>query len=222
MRNNPDGTEIELLCVIVNFGLGSKIMKFSKQSGMRGGTIFLGRGTVNNRILEFFDLSDIRKEIVLMLGEKTIVDNTLEELNKKFHFDKPNHGIAFSTSVLSVLGTKSIESNGINEEKRGAEKTMYNAIYVVVDKGKAESVIDAAKKAGARGGTIINARGSGIHETGKLFSMDIEPEKEIVLILADDQITSPITSSVREKLEIDKPGNGIIFVQSVNQTYGLR
>lgn len=222
MRNNPDGTEIELLCVIVNFGLGSKIMKFSKQTGMRGGTVFLGRGTVNNRILEFFDLCDIRKEIVLMLGEKTVADNTLEELSKKFHFDKPNHGIAFSTSVMSILGTQSIESNGINNEKRGAEKTMYNAIYVVVDKGKAESVIDAAKEAGARGGTIINARGSGIHETGKLFSMDIEPEKEIVLILADDQITSPITSSVREKLEIDKPGNGIIFVQSVNQTYGLR
>jgi nitrogen regulatory protein PII len=222
MRNNPDGTEIELLCVIVNFGLGSKIMKFSKQTGMRGGTVFLGRGTVNNRILEFFDLCDIRKEIVLMLGEKTLADNTIKELSKKFHFDKPNHGIAFSTSVMSILGTHSIESNGINNEKRGAEKTMYNAIYVVVDKGKAESVIDAAKEAGARGGTIINARGSGIHETGKLFSMDIEPEKEIVLILADDQITSPITSSVREKLEIDKPGNGIIFVQSVNQTYGLR
>jgi nitrogen regulatory protein PII len=123
---------------------------------------------------------------------------------------------------MNILGTKSIESNDINKEKRGAEKTMYNAIYVVVDKGKAESVIDAAKEAGARGGTIINARGSGIHETSKLFSMDIEPEKEIVLILADDQITSPITSSVREKLQIDQPGNGIIFVQSVNKTYGLR
>ncbi|NLP13346.1 MAG: P-II family nitrogen regulator [Clostridium sp.] len=219
MQNNA---EIELLCVIVNFGLGSKVMKFSKQMGMPGGTIFLGRGTVNNRILEFFDLSDIRKEIVLMLGKKTTTYNALEELNKKFRFDKPNHGIAFSTSVMNILGTKSIESNDINKEKRGAEKTMYNAIYVVVDKGKAESVIDAAKEAGARGGTIINARGSGIHETSKLFSMDIEPEKEIVLILADDQITSPITSSVREKLQIDQPGNGIIFVQSVNKTYGLR
>lgn len=222
MQINSESTEVELLCVIVNFGLGSKIMKTSKQTGIRGGTIFLGKGTVSNRILEFFDLSDIRKEIVLMLGEKETVDNTLEELNKKFHFDKPNHGIAFSTSVIDIIGTKSIDSNNINIEKRGAEKTMYNAVFVVVDKGKAEAVIDAAKEAGARGGTIINGRGSGIHETSKLFSMDIEPEKEIVLILAEEKITSLITASIREKLEIDKPGNGIIFVQSVNQTYGLR
>jgi nitrogen regulatory protein PII len=90
-----------------------------------------------------------------------------------------------------------------------------------VDRGKAEDVIDAATKAGSKGGTIINARGSGIHETSKLFSMDIEPEKEIVIILSEVESTEKIVSSIRSHLKIDEPGNGIIFIQDVNKTYGI-
>ncbi len=33
--------------------------------------------------------------------------------------------------------------------------------------------------------------------------------------------TENIISSIREKLKIDEPGNGIIFIQDVNKTYGL-
>ncbi|GAE94435.1 nitrogen regulatory protein P-II [Gracilibacillus boraciitolerans JCM 21714] len=98
---------------------------------------------------------------------------------------------------------------------------MYQNIMAVVDKGKAEDVIESAQKAGSKGGTILNARGSGVHETSKLFSMDIEPEKEIVMILSDENYTEAIVTKIREDLKIDEPGNGIIFVQDVNQTYGI-
>ena len=92
---------------------------------------------------------------------------------------------------------------------------------VVVDRGKAEAVTEAAAKAGSRGGTIIHARGSSIHETSKVFSMDIEPEKEIVLIISDMNKTDEITASINEQLQINEPGNGIIFVQDINKAYGL-
>lgn len=98
---------------------------------------------------------------------------------------------------------------------------MYDAIFTIIDRGKADAVIEAAKQAGARGGTIINARGSGIHETQMLFAMEIEPEKEMVLILVKKELMEPVVSSIREQLQIDEPGNGIIFVQEVNQIYGL-
>lgn len=108
------------------------------------------------------------------------------------------------------------------KESRGAKKTMYSVIFVVVDRGKGENVIDAAKAAGARGGTIIHGRGSGIHESSTVFSIPIEPEKEIVMILCGNELVDPIVDSVREHLKIDEPGNGIIFVQDVSRTYGLR
>lgn len=220
MMNNFKMMYIERICVIVSYGLGSKLLQTAKKCGISGGTVLLGKGTVNNRILEFLSLSDVRKEVVLMVADKKTADQALDKLDEEFKFEKPNHGVAFTTSICTVVGTRSSNSDNI-KDGRGVDNTMYHAITVIVDKGKAEYVIDAATRAGSKGGTVINGRGSGIHETSKLFSMDIEPEKEIVVILSRNEKTETIVSSIREQLKIDEPGNGIIYVQNVNKTYGL-
>jgi len=211
--------DFELISVIVNNGIGSKVIKIAKKNGISGGTVFLGRGTIKNRILEYLDLADCSKEIVLIVSDKHLVDEMLKSLNKELSLHKPNHGIAFTMDLSNVLGARTCNLNNIID-KRG-EGLMYNAIFTVVEKGNAENVIEAANKAGARGGTIINARGSGIHETNKLFSMAIEPEKEIVLILSESNITNNIVASIEEQLKIDEPGHGILFVLDVNKTCGL-
>ena len=220
MEELTEIADLELACIIVNFGLGSKVLQIAKQCGISGGTVFLGKGTVNNRILEFLALSDVRKEIVWMFSDTQTVIHVLHELDKEFKFDKPNHGIAFTTSVSNVIGARKYNQE-IRKERRKGGHHMYHTITVVVDKGKAEYVIEAATQAGSRGGTIINARGSGIHETSKLFSMNIEPEKEIVMILSEENKTQDIVNTIRTELKIDEPGNGIIYIQDVNETYGL-
>lgn len=209
----------ELICVILKFGLGSKIIACAKEKGITGGTIFLGRGTIRNPILDFLELNEIRREIVIIAAEKEKCYAAIEFLNEKFKFNKKNHGIAFTIPITNILGTHCIKSNVV--ESGGVVDTMFNLIFTIVDRGKGEFVVDAANKAGARGATIINARGSGIHETSKLFDMEIEPEKEVVLIITPADLTEDIASSIRAELQIDKPGNGIIFIQDVNKAYGL-
>lgn len=218
--NSVKCKEYQLIHVIANFGMASKILKQAKTRGVTGGTVFLGRGTIRNKILEFLELNESRKEIVIMAAETKVAYDAMAFLNQKFRFDKPNHGIAFSTPIARVIGSEPMECDQPVENK-GVENPMYQSIIVIVDRGKAESVIEAAIQAGSKGGTIIHARGSGIHETSTLFSMEIEPEKEIVLIISETAKTSAIAASVREHLDIDRPGNGIIFIQDVSQTYGL-
>jgi len=220
MQINCEKSQLQLMCVIVNFGSGSKVLKIAKKSGVLGGTIFLGKGTVRSKILEFLELCDIRKEIVLMVAEKSIGDKAIKNIDQEFQFKKPNHGIAFTSSIKAFLGSGNYCYKD-NEESRGADSIMYKSIFVVVDKGRGALVMDAANKVGARGGTIINARGSGTHETSKVFSMDIEPEKEIVLILSEENITKNIVESIKKDLEIDKPGNGIMFIQDLNEVHGI-
>lgn len=215
-----DRINIELICMIVNYGLGSRVIKSAKCCGVSGGTVTLGRGAAGSGLLDFLGLSEVRKEIVYMAAEREIAYKALEKLNKEYQFHKPNHGIAFTTSICGILGTKRIAC-GNKKEERGAEEAMYHVITVIVDKGKAEDVITAAVKAGSKGGTIMNARGSGIHETSRLFSMDIEPEKEVVTILSEDDSTEKITAMIRDSLNMDEPGNGIIYVQNANKTYGI-
>lgn len=220
MLNNSNIKDVEILCVIVKSGLGSKVMHKAKQNGISGGTVLLGKGTVNNKILNFIGLADVSKEVVLMIANKKVMNEALIKLDEEFKFEKPNHGIAFTTPITNVIGMRSCKK--VDEIKEGGfDKIMYNSITIIVDKGRAEDVIDAATKAGSLGGTIINARGSGIHETSKVFSMEIEPEKEVVLILSKTDQTNKIVKSIAREMKIDEPGNGIIFVQNINKTYGL-
>jgi nitrogen regulatory protein PII len=220
MTNYNSMPIFELIYVVVNYGMGSRILRKAKEYGISGETIFLGKGTVNNSLLNFLSLYDERKEIVLLGTDNHTADHALVELNKEFQFEKPNHGIVFTTSACEIIGSRCYKSEE-NEEGRGVNKLMYQNIITIVNRGKAEEVIEAAKAAGSKGGTIINARGSGVNETSKLFNMYIEPEKEIVMILSKEAITEAIVTSIREKLEIDKPGNGIIFIQNINKAYGV-
>ncbi len=220
MNTNMGIPVFELIYVVVNYGMGSKVLHAAKKYGIRGGTILLGKGTVKNSFLNFLSLYDESREIVLLGADKTTVDYALDILNREFKFEKPNHGIVFTTSACGIVGSRCYKREEM-EEGRGVNKPMYQVIITIVNRGKAEEVIDAANAAGSKGGTIINARGSGINETSKLFHMDIEPEKEMVMILSGGDVTEAIVTSIQEKLEIDKPGNGIIFIQDVTKAYGI-
>jgi len=210
---------IEAFCVIVQHGQASRIFRYAKQLGVFGGTVILGKGTVkHNRLLNILDLTDSRKEILLMLLDMETVDTIFSDIAAKFKFEKRNHGVAFTIPVDQMLGAHMYHSHKIEIKE---DNPMFKAIFTVVDRGKAEDVITAATEAGARGGTIINARGSGIHETTKVFNMEISPEKEVVLILAQSEKVDSITEKIIERLDINKPGNGIIFIQDVRKTFGL-
>ena len=212
--------EFDMIVCIVNNGHGSKTLKIAKNYGIKGGTIFFGTGTVRNKLLEFLDLNDVKKEIVLMVASHETAMEAAQMINKGMSFHKPNHGIAFVLPIRNMFGSKTYGNITCSEDGRVTD-SMYNAIFTVVDRGRGEDVVEASKAAGARGATIIHARGSGIHETEMLFAMQIEPEKDVVLILAKTDICAEIISSIRAKLDIDSPGAGIVFSLCVSETYGL-
>jgi len=209
----------KLICCIVDHTKGSRVLKIARKHNVKSGTIFIGKGTVKNRILELLDLNDSRKEIVILGAESSLADNAVKQISKELAFHKPGHGIAFTLPLEQVFGTRTFAHH--NEETTTEGSHMYHAIITIVEKGIAADVISAANEAGARGGTIIHARGSGVHETQVLFAMPIEPEKEIVLIIAETSLTEPITNAIREAVGIDEPGKGIILVSGIEEVFGL-
>ncbi|HEY8445057.1 MAG TPA: P-II family nitrogen regulator [Bacilli bacterium] len=211
---------LDLYCAIVNDGLGRKVVKILKNNGVKGATLFKGKGTINDKIAAFLGLNDIKKDIVISGCDQETGDRAILEVYKQLKLSKPNRGICFSVPLEKIIGSSFYHLD--NNIKKNEEDNMeYKLISVIVDRGNGESVVDAASKAGANGATIINARGSGIHETQKVFNIEIEPEKEIVIILVKSSIVDQITEAVRQDMKIDEPGKGIIFVLDVRQTYGL-
>lgn len=97
----------------------------------------------------------------------------------------------------------------------------HKLILAIVKRGCAERIVKGAQQAGARGGTIICARGVGIHETKKLLGIMIEPEKEIVLILTHKDKAKKILQAVVDTGRMEEAGTGIGFVLDVEAVVGI-
>lgn len=214
------GGDFLVFTCILDFGKGSKALKLSNELGSVGGTIFLGKGTVKNELLNILGAMEIRKEIFVTIIPKSLEEQFYNTILSKFKLNKPNKGIAFSMPIKYCLeyNKNKYESN---PKKIGVNGMDYESIFVIVDKGLSDDVLDAAKSAGLTGGTVIHGRGSGTQEKAKLFNIEIEPEKDIVLMLSETGKTEAIVGAIDRKLNISKPGSGIIFVMDVSRTLGL-
>lgn len=209
---------LEMLVVIVEHNKASKVLHLADEKGITASVAMLGRGTASRTIFDYLGLNDKKKAVLMLFGKTEEITDLADYLVEKLEIDKPNHGIAYIESAFNVFGTED-NANGSENIKRG--ENMYNAIYTIVEKGNADDVIEAAEKAGSRGGTVMHARGSGSEEARKVFNMLIEPEKEIVLIISEEAKTKDIVESIRKETQIEEEGKGIIFITNVAQTYGL-
>lgn len=97
----------------------------------------------------------------------------------------------------------------------------HEMIMCIVNAGFSETVMDAAREFGARGGTVIRGRGTANVEAEKLYGIAIQPEKEIVLILVDSAIKNDILHAVYKAVGLNTPGQGIAFAVPVEDVVGL-
>ena len=97
----------------------------------------------------------------------------------------------------------------------------HEAIFCIVNSGYSEAVMDAAKRAGARGGTIINARGTAGKEAETFVHITVQPEKEIVMILVQKEIKEAVLNALYEEVGLDTAGQGIAFSVPVDNVVGL-
>ena len=97
----------------------------------------------------------------------------------------------------------------------------HEVIMCIVNSGFSESVMDAARELGARGGTVIRGRGTANAEAEKLYGIAIQPEKEIVMILVDSAIKNDILHALYKAVGLNTPGQGIAFAMPVEDVVGL-
>ena len=97
----------------------------------------------------------------------------------------------------------------------------YEVIFCVVNAGYSELVMDAAKEVGARGGTVIHARGTANKEAEKFFSITIQPDKEIVMILVPSKIKDDVLHAIYRQAGLKSAGQGIAFSLAVDDVVGI-
>ncbi len=97
----------------------------------------------------------------------------------------------------------------------------YEVIFCIVNAGFSDVVMDAAKEVGARGGTVINARGTANKEAEKYFHITIQPEKEIVMILVPTEIKDDVLHALYRNAGLKTDGQGIAFSMTVDNVVGM-
>lgn len=97
----------------------------------------------------------------------------------------------------------------------------YEVIFCIVNSGFADEVMEAARKLGAKGGTVIRARGTASEAAEKLYNIAIQPEKEIVMILIDAKIKNNMLHGLYNAVGLNTPGQGIAFTMPVDGVVGI-
>ena len=97
----------------------------------------------------------------------------------------------------------------------------YNVIVVIVDLNQNELVMKAAREAKATGGTILRGKGTSVYEKNQFWGIDVNPEKDIILIITEDSKTKDILDSINQSLRLTDPNCGIAFVLKLSDVVGL-
>lgn len=210
-----------MLFIIINSNDEKKTIKLINKQRINFKVIMHGTGTASSSILEYFGLNQEQKTIITSVLPSIICKHILKEIEEKIKVKEYGKGIAFSISLSS--STKYILDFYKNHEMEDIdmEEAKQHLIITITNEGYAEKVMTEAKKVGATGGTTINGRGLENEKIINFLNITIEPEKDIILILAPTEKKNNIMNSIVENCGLKTPGAGICFSLPVDYAVGL-
>ena len=141
----------------------------------------------------------------------------ISELGNGLSVTVPVDGMGGESCKRYFLGDTPLRKESDEME----EKSKYVLLTVIADRGNVDVVMDAARKAGATGGTVLSAKGTGA-EMAKFFGVAISEEKEMIHIVARRDGRDAIMKAVMEKAGRDTPAHGVIFSLPVETVTGIR
>ena len=129
--------------------------------------------------------------------------------------------------TLSTLGLEKTEKAVLLavvtltwKEESTLKDTRYELLLVIANQGYTGSIMDAARAAGAGGGTVIHAKGTGMEGAAPFLGMELVNEKELVLIVSRTAQKNRIMKAIMDGA--DRRAGAIVFSLPVTDTAGLR
>lgn len=221
-ESSVQGPLFTLLVTICDKNDGGKITDLFIDRKAVCNFLVLGKGTANSKILNYLGLGQTEKAVLFSILPALRAQEMLDSIDSALDLKQPGHGIAFT---LPLNGACMKDVIRVTHEKNGGDSVEQNfgheLIIAVINRGYNESVMDAARAAKASGGTILHARGFAMDGAEKFFGVTIQPDKEIVLILAESDKTGEIMRLIAEKAGVGTDVGAITFSLPVSSVRGL-
>lgn len=223
MLEHHSGLVLNLVCVVCDRDHKEKVLGVLEKQKSHFNLGSLGHGTANSKILGYLGLGETEKAVFFSIMPAQFARETLEKLDEALQLNKPGHGIAFVTRINEGCYHKPVVFDG--EDKDGGtsveQTTAHDLIMVVVNRGYTEEVMDVARGAGARGGTVLHARGCGMTGAEKFFGVTIQPEKEMIMIVAERDDSCAIMGAIAEGAGPGTDASAVSFSMPLSAVRGL-
>lgn len=222
MADKKEG--IKLIAAIVERGQGKGFVKLCRKNGISCHYQCSGHGTASSELLDVLGVGTAERDILLSLAADTNADNFFYKLKEGegFYSHIPLKGIIFQ---MPLTGLNNILATILNNQKQSEDLTggnkmeakAHSLILVVVNQGHSDDVMDTARGAGARGGTIIRSRFAGEQDLGQFYGISLQSEKEIIAIVASEDNRNVIMEMINMKHGLKTEAGGVICSLGIEQ-----
>ncbi len=181
-------------------------------------------GTAVKSMLELLGIDSSERRVMMIIADGDQTKNLITKMKQGIHLGVPGHGIVLAVPIKSIGGGKTVEylkGDGRSAKYSPPAQYLNELIIAIANVGHTDDVMNAARAAGARGGTVIHAKGTGINDVQKFMSVSIADEKEIILIVSPAAVKSEIMSSILKKAGPDTESGAIVFSLPVSEAAGF-
>lgn len=220
-------SDVYIMTTIIDRKNSKKYIDLYKKDKLEVMYITLGEGTARGDILDYLGLEASEKMVIFNFVQQHDWMLTKKNLQRKLQIDAPGEGIAFLVPLSSIGGKRTLQFLLDRQELTESEEstlkdTTYELIVAIADQGNLEMVMDAARGAGAYGGTVIHAKGTGMEYAEKYLGVTIAAEKAMIFIVTKKDQKNSIMKAIMEQAGMQTPAKTIVFSLPVTDTAGLR
>ena len=215
-------SKADWIITITDRGRCEELSAWFQEQGISLVLTTLGRGTATTEILDCLGLEDTEKGVLLCVAGQA--HKLVRKAARELWLDVPGRGILM-TVPLSGIGGAAARDYLLQQEE--AEEPMereltHELIVVITNQGYTDKVMDAARAAGATGGTALHAKGTGTELAKKFFGVSIAAEKELILILTRTETRKPIMKAIMQEAGMKTEAQSLVFSLPVSDLAGLR
>ena len=214
---------MSVIFTIAERGKGAAAIRLFTRNQVYLHTQFPGKGTATSEIMDILGLGSTEKDIIISYATSAAAALLLNKLDNDLRGAVTSGGIAFSVPltglsnlVLATITYKTDLRKGdtkMNSEHKGEN----SLILITCNQGTSDVVMETAKKAGARGGTVFRARLSGVEELESSYGLNMTPEKEILMIIVPNDIRNAVMESVNQAHGLRSEAEAVICSLSVDR-----
>lgn len=195
-----------------------------KELGLPINIVLRGKGTAVRSMLDILGLESNEKRVALTVADNDNLKKLIKKQKEKMFIGVPGHGIVIAVPIKSIGGKKTMEFLKADTQSLGQKPEFnfaYEMIVAITNEGRTDMVMNAAREAGATGGTVLHGKGEGGKSEEKFYNVSIAHEKEVILIVSKTEQKTDIMRSILEKAGPNTEAQTVVFSLPTSEVAGF-